>query len=134
LEAKKEDYEEPLVPDKGSVPDRETGSCLDPMLPGTGLQEGGKKGQPARSWQKESVGTQQRWGNHEKRQRKIHSSRDEGGSKANRVRRFTDDLKEVTLSIHCVIIVFSFRRINHLVLNHSHGSSVNTLLTSRAEQ
>ncbi len=26
------------------MPDRETGSCLDPKLPGTGLQEGGKKG------------------------------------------------------------------------------------------
>jgi hypothetical protein len=29
------------------VPDREAGNCLDPELPGTGLQERGKKG-PAR--------------------------------------------------------------------------------------
>jgi hypothetical protein len=35
---------------------------------------------------KESVGTQQRWGNHDERQRRIHSGRDEGGSAANRVR------------------------------------------------
>jgi hypothetical protein len=26
-----------------SVPDRKAGSCLDPKLPGTALQEGGKK-------------------------------------------------------------------------------------------
>ncbi len=27
-----------------NVPHREAGNCLDPELPGTGLQEGGKKG------------------------------------------------------------------------------------------
>jgi hypothetical protein len=38
-------------------------------------------------WGKESVGTQQRWGKHEKKWRITHSGRDEGGSTANRVRR-----------------------------------------------
>jgi hypothetical protein len=42
--AKRDDNEEPLDPAKGSEPDRKTGDWLDPKLPGTGLQEGGKKG------------------------------------------------------------------------------------------
>jgi hypothetical protein len=34
-----------------TVPDRKTGSCLDPKLPGTGLQEGeGKSAQPPQLW------------------------------------------------------------------------------------
>jgi hypothetical protein len=44
LGAKREDNEEPVDPDKGSVPDRKMGNCLDTKLPGTSLQEGGKKG------------------------------------------------------------------------------------------
>jgi hypothetical protein len=43
---------------------------------------------PARLTQgEESVGTQQRWGKHEKKWRRTHSGCDEGGSAANRVRR-----------------------------------------------
>jgi hypothetical protein len=32
------------VRERENVPDRKMGSCLDPKFPGTGLQEGGKKG------------------------------------------------------------------------------------------
>jgi hypothetical protein len=32
------------------VLDREMGSCLDPKLSGTGLQEGGKRARSALSW------------------------------------------------------------------------------------
>jgi hypothetical protein len=104
LGAKVRDDEEPPDPDKGIVPNREAGNCLDPELPGSGLQEGGKRAWHTWSQEKESVGTQQRWGNHEKRQRGIHSRRDEGGSAANRGRRLLFPLlnnsREVTHSIH----------------------------------
>ncbi len=42
------------------VPDKEMGSCLDPELPGTGLQKEGGEGPGHLTWGKESVGTQQR--------------------------------------------------------------------------
>ncbi len=57
-------------------------SFLEPVC-----RKGGIWGCPAQLWGKESDGTQQRWGKHEKRQRRAHSGRDEGGLLANRVRR-----------------------------------------------
>jgi hypothetical protein len=69
------------------VPKREAGSCLDPELPETGLQERGEKGTAHPVLVKESVGTQQRWGKHEKKWRRTHSGHDEEGSAANGVRK-----------------------------------------------
>jgi hypothetical protein len=64
------------------VPNREADSCLDPELPGTGLQERGKRG-PVPSVPVKRVS----WnpGKHQKKWRRTHSERDEGGSAANRV-------------------------------------------------
>jgi hypothetical protein len=50
------------------------------------------QGQPAQFERKESVGTQQRWGRHDKRHRRTHFGIDAGRSVANRMRR---------LPIHC---------------------------------
>ncbi len=84
-----------------NVPSKKVGSCLDPDLARTGLRgEGRMQGQACPVWRKESVGTQQRWGRHEKRQRRTHSGRDAGGSVANILRR--------------------------LLIYHLHWSSVNT--------
>jgi hypothetical protein len=61
---------------------------VDPELFGTGPQKGwGVRARAAILWGKKSVGTQQRWGKHEKKWRTTHSGRDEGGRAANRVRR-----------------------------------------------
>jgi hypothetical protein len=61
---------------------------------------------------KESVGTQQRWGKHEKKGKRTYSGRNEGGSSANRVRKLLvklDSLKEATHSFCSVTIVFFFQ-------------------------
>ncbi len=88
------------------------------------------QGQAPPSLGKRAVGTQQRWGKHEKRERRAHSGRDEGGSAANQVRRllslFAKCLRKWLVVFCYVTIFFSFfGRINHLVLHHLHWSSVN---------
>jgi hypothetical protein len=92
------------------VPDKETGSCLDPELSGTGLlTEGGEGPSPPYSGEKSQL-KPSRDGETEKRRRKTHSGHDEGGSVANRLRRLlpliTDNLKEVTRSSGYVIVFF----------------------------
>jgi hypothetical protein len=101
LWTKGEDNEEHPDPDKGSVPDRKTASCLDPEIPGTGLQEWGVKGPTLVkrvSWNPAVMG------NHGKRQRGTHSRCDGGGSAANRVRSLLPPIlnnsKEVNRSTH----------------------------------
>jgi hypothetical protein len=89
-------------------------SFLEPVYGKRGL-----RAQPASPWRKESVGTQQRWGKHEKRQRRTHSRRDEGGSAANRVRRLISLLtkhpnNEVTHSIIHYVTIDIFFCINPL--------------------
>ncbi len=57
----------------------ETGSCLDPELPGTGLQTGGGEGAgPPRS-RKRVCWNPTEMGKHEKKWKITHSRRDEGG-------------------------------------------------------
>ncbi len=74
---------------KASVPDKNVGSWVNPKLPGTSLWGGGVRcrARPTQFERKESVGTQQRWGRHDKGQRRTHLGHDAGGSVANRVRR-----------------------------------------------
>jgi hypothetical protein len=104
-----------------------TDSCLDPKFPGTC-----RKG-VVRDQARPTLGKRVRvsWNpaeisQHEKRQGRPHSGCHDGGSAANRVRRllslFTKCIKEVTCSISylTVVVVFSFMKINHLVLHHLH--------------
>jgi hypothetical protein len=87
---------EPPDPVKGSVPDKITGRCLDPELPGTGLQkEGGKGPGPPYSGEKSQLGPS-RDGENEERWRKTCSHCDEGGSAANRVRRLLPLLNRIS--------------------------------------
>ncbi len=95
---------------------KETGSCLNPKLPETWFAGRGGKwpGRPSPG-KKKSIGIQQRWGNHEKRQRGIHSERDEGGSAPNSVRKFVapgfNNSEEVTRSA-LIYLLFSFLQEN----------------------
>ncbi len=77
-------------------PTRVTDQCArqrNRQLPGYGASRnrsadrGGRGARPAQFWGKESVGTQQRQGKHEKKWRRPNSGRHEGGSAASRVRR-----------------------------------------------
>jgi hypothetical protein len=75
------------------VPDRNTGSRLDPGLPGTGLGRGKGEGAEAgpglpNREEKDQLefGIQQKWRKHNERQGRTNSGRDARGSAANRVR------------------------------------------------
>jgi hypothetical protein len=61
-----------------SMPDRETGSCLDPKLPGTGLQVRRKRAWPAQSWLKSQ----------------LEPSRDEGTMRRGKEESIPDMMKE----------------------------------------
>ncbi len=87
LGAKREDNEEPLDPDKGSVPDRKMGNCLDTKLPEPVCRR--EKGPSPPSPCKKSQLRPSRDGETMRRDKKEPiPGHDEGGSAANRVRRF----------------------------------------------
>jgi hypothetical protein len=94
------------------VPDKKIGSCRDPELPGTGLQEGADVGNMTRD-----------------REKPIRDMMQED----QRPTEWEDYLftiyicnKWLVTGHHPVTSIFSFRRIYHLVLHHLHWSSVNT--------
>ncbi len=116
------------------------GSCLDPELPGTGLQTQGGEGAgpptPGKrvSWNPAEMG--KTWEEIEKKPfwtwwRRISSQQSE---KRKLSLLFIKYPLNMTRSSFDSDQCFSVWRINHLVPNHFHWSSVNTWLTSRAEQ
>ncbi len=73
------------------MPGRETGSCLDPELPGTGLQTEGSGG-PARLTPEKRVSRKPaEIGKHEEKCR-TNAGRNEEGSVASRVRRLLSSI------------------------------------------
>jgi hypothetical protein len=118
------------VADTLCVPDMDTSSCLDPGENGAGFEgrgnarpyplERGKIG----SWSPVKRGTTWR------KKKKSPFGRDEGGSAANRVSRrlimLVFFMSVIAGVLIVIIVVFSFRRINHMELNHLHWSSVYT--------
>jgi hypothetical protein len=118
-----------LLKGRISVPDKTTGSCLNPRLPRISLQ-GGSDGRPGpRNLGEKS----QRWRRHDEEQRGTYLGHDAGGSAANRVRRLPVHSYNIVITwqwfvspIFLCDYFISFRRINYTVLHHLHWSSVNT--------
>jgi hypothetical protein len=115
------------------------GSCLDPGLPGTGLQI--RMGEGGGGWSRamppywrgersvEGGEMEETWWGAKRNLFKVWCERISGQESEKIVNLFTITLcNEWCLNPYILLCdhLFSFRRINHLVLHHLHWSSINT--------